>query len=343
MTTKKPGSPDSVRHLRPDAMPPTPAYPQLSGELVEMETEPTDADLLAEDYAALAKLRRPFPPERIEKLPKPLWKGAWDTGSKGHCKDCGGYHVLANTIHLDYVGHANATDRLLEVDPLWDWEPLAYTADGLPLFDRSGGLWIKLTIRGVTRLGYGDGSGPKEIIGDAIRNAAMRFGLALDLWAKIDLHSERNPGDGPVRGGSTGGVSSARRDTPRNAGRANAAVAADPPRAANQDALASLGAVCDEHGYDRRAMRELYEGWTFKNTRPNTDLLDAADDDILAFAAHLIAEANPEPMDAGDGGVDEAGEGGVADLGDADAAGGDEGESVPAATDGDADEKADLF
>jgi hypothetical protein len=28
----------------------------------------------------------------------------------------------------------------------------------------------------------------KEKIGDAIRNAAMRFGVALDLWAKIDLH-----------------------------------------------------------------------------------------------------------------------------------------------------------
>jgi len=30
----------------------------------------------------------------------------------------------------------------------------------------------------------------KEIIGDAIRNAGMRFGMALDLWAKTDLHAE---------------------------------------------------------------------------------------------------------------------------------------------------------
>jgi hypothetical protein len=28
----------------------------------------------------------------------------------------------------------------------------------------------------------------KEIIGDALRNAAMRFGAALDLWHKGDLH-----------------------------------------------------------------------------------------------------------------------------------------------------------
>ncbi len=30
----------------------------------------------------------------------------------------------------------------------------------------------------------------KECIGDAIRNAAMRFGVALDLWSKADRHPE---------------------------------------------------------------------------------------------------------------------------------------------------------
>ena len=29
----------------------------------------------------------------------------------------------------------------------------------------------------------------KQLISDAIRNAAMRFGVALDLWAKEDLHA----------------------------------------------------------------------------------------------------------------------------------------------------------
>jgi hypothetical protein len=53
--------------------------------------------------------------------------------------------------------------------------------------DRAGNLWIKLTICGVTRLGVGDGKNAKEVIGDAIRNAAMRFGVALDLWAKENL------------------------------------------------------------------------------------------------------------------------------------------------------------
>lgn len=117
------------------------------------------SDLTPEKATAL---RKPFPPESVGKLPK------------------GG-------VMLDYVGHAAVTDRLLTVDPEWSWEPLALGPDGLPAYDRSGNLWIRLTVCGVTRLGVGDGKSPKECIGDAIRNAAMRFGVALDLWAKENL------------------------------------------------------------------------------------------------------------------------------------------------------------
>jgi len=91
---------------------------------------------------------------------------------------------------LHYVGHADVTDRLLAVDPSWTWEPLAMDANGLPAFDERGGFWIKLTVCGVTRLGYGEPQGrngydrTKGAIGNAIRNAAMRFGVALDLWRK---------------------------------------------------------------------------------------------------------------------------------------------------------------
>jgi len=107
-------------------------------------------------------LRQPFPPESVGKLPK------------------GG-------VMLDYVGHAAVTDRLLTVDPNWSWEPFALGSDGLPAPDREGNLWIRLTICGVTRIGVGDGKSAKERIGDALRNAAMRFGVALDLWAKENL------------------------------------------------------------------------------------------------------------------------------------------------------------
>ncbi len=126
------------------------------------------------------ELRKPFPASAVGKLPRKTKDG--------------------RTIYLDYVGHAAVTDRLLSVDPEWDWEPLAYDDSGLPLFDRNGqgqvvGLWIELTVNDVTRLGYGSVTASsfdaeKQLIGDAIRNAAMRFGVALDLWTKADLESE---------------------------------------------------------------------------------------------------------------------------------------------------------
>lgn len=101
-------------------------------------------------------------------------------------------------IKLDFVSHGNVTRRLLEVDPNWNWEPMAYDADGLPKFDERGGLWIRLTVCDVTRIGYGEpqGSDPydkqKGAIGNAIRVAAMRFGVALDLWAKEE-HGTPSP------------------------------------------------------------------------------------------------------------------------------------------------------
>jgi hypothetical protein len=147
----------------------------------------------------LELLRQPFPQNQINKLPKPtISSDEYKKLPKGKCKECGGYHATTNTIHLDYIGHAALTDRLLDADPSWSWEPMA-TKDGLPAFDATGGLWIRLTVCDMTRIGYGNakansfadvGSREKEVIGDALRNAAMRFGAALDLWHKGDLHIE---------------------------------------------------------------------------------------------------------------------------------------------------------
>lgn len=127
-------------------------------------------------------LRKPFPKESIGVLPKPYKRDS----PKAKCGECGGYHGLP-AAHLDFVGHAATTDRLLTVDPTWSWEPMALDQFGSPQTDRDGNLWIRLTVCGVTRIGVGDGSSMKEKIGDAIRNAAMRFGVALDLWAKENL------------------------------------------------------------------------------------------------------------------------------------------------------------
>ena len=177
---------------------------------------------------AFAQLRRPFAANEIERLPKQLRKNDDD---RGPCEDtprgrkysadghfCGGFH--ARSMHLDYVGHAGITDRLNEVDPLWDYEfmhvdlpPWAAASvaalyqhgtpeaiaeagrlvkqHGIPL-SRDGGYWIKLTVLGMTRIGFGDAgsksgaNATKEVIGDALRNAAMRFGVGTYLWSKSD-------------------------------------------------------------------------------------------------------------------------------------------------------------
>ena len=157
------------------------------------------------DMEQLAKLRVPFPPEQIGKLPK------------------GG-------ATLDFVGHGFLTARLLDVDPMWSWAPLAFDDRGLPLVDEHGGLWIKLTVCGVTRLGYGDAGGRKgpnaikEAIGDALRNAGMRFGAALDLWSKGDPDAPHIP---------------------------------PPPKLPAH--VAKLAAVAKKHGLDTKALGQRFE------------------------------------------------------------------------------------
>jgi hypothetical protein len=191
---------------------------------------------MADKLEALKKLREPFPVNQISKLPKPTKaqtdavKNDFKAGVR--CEVCGGWHH-PKVVHLDYVGHAALTDRLLDVDPEWNWEPLSVGQDGLPVLDRDGGLWIKLTICGITRFGYGDAEGKtgpsatKERIGDALRNAAMRFGAALDLWHKGDLHGE----DAPVE--------------------------AEPLPTITDEQLANIDALIDEVGADKSA----FLGW----------------------------------------------------------------------------------
>jgi hypothetical protein len=190
----------------------------------------TKTEITAEDVAAyLASHRDPrwealtarFPEEWIEKLPKQIRK---DDNDKGTCVQgskysadgvfCGKYH--ARSVHLDYVGHAGLTMRLNEaVGPEnWDWTPMAFHPSGTPGIIE-GGMWIELTILGVTKKGYGDAQGKtghnatKEIIGDALRNAALRFGVGTYLWSKsehasnlhVDPEETSNPqipGDGRV-------------------------------------------------------------------------------------------------------------------------------------------------
>jgi hypothetical protein len=175
------------------------------------------SDLIEQKQAAL---RAPFPPEEVGKLPRIVCSACSKSSTKvcgehakTKCEACGNY-ITTRHIHLDYVGHAELTDRLLDVDPLWSWEPAAWTSEGTPAISQHGSnlvMWGRLTLCGVTRLGVGTApankdDAHKELIGDFLRNAAMRFGVALDLWRKSEKaemqaeHPEEHhePVDGPI-------------------------------------------------------------------------------------------------------------------------------------------------
>jgi len=109
-----------------------------------------------------------------------------------------------NGVQLSYVGHAEITKALSEIDCNWSWEPVL-GADGLPAIRTQHGkimrrdkdpllvemstMWGKLTLCGVTRWAVGSVEShkpdlDKELVSDFLRNAAMRFGIALGLWMK---------------------------------------------------------------------------------------------------------------------------------------------------------------
>lgn len=212
-------------------------------------------------------LRKPFPKESVGKLPK------------------GG-------IMLDYVGHAAVTDRLLTVDPEWTWEPFALDDHGLPALDRSGNLWIRLTICGQTRIGVGDGKSAKECIGDAIRNAAMRFGVALDLWAKENL----------VEFAQAAGAVQVEPEAPK-AGRTMQRKSPDDFNEASTDGLLlntssklakALYASLRDHGVDKDGASALYADVTGRQVESSKELTE---DDARAVLRELDSWANPATPD----------------------------------------------
>ena len=111
----------------------------------------------------MSALAAPFPPEQVKQVDKGFGP-------------------------VDYVDHAHVTERLNQVIPGWTWEPMGRTDTGLPAFDDIGGLWIWLELPDGTKVpGYGEPGGRghdaiKGAISDAIKIAAMRLGVALDLW-----------------------------------------------------------------------------------------------------------------------------------------------------------------
>ena len=122
--------------------------------------------------------------------------------------------ITKNGVDLDFVGHAEITRILIEIDPMWNWQPAAWI-DGRPAIQETNGvatMWGNLTLLGKTVIGVGTANTvmttragekfakpdySKELIGDFLRNAAMRFGICLNLWSRQDR--EQASVSAPVR------------------------------------------------------------------------------------------------------------------------------------------------
>lgn len=101
--------------------------------------------------------------------------------------------IPRNGINLAYVSHADITKILIEIDASWTWQPVAWV-NGRPAIHVENGtatMWATLTLLGKSMLGVGSVRADKqdcdkELVGDFLRNASMRFGIALSLWSKQD-------------------------------------------------------------------------------------------------------------------------------------------------------------
>ena len=104
-------------------------------------------------------------------------------------------------VQLDFVGHADITRILIEIDPHWRLVPIAWD-NGRPavnIVNDMATMWFELTLLGTSRLAIGTAKAnafdlDKQLYGDALRNGAMRFGISLNLWTKNEWEDlDHNP------------------------------------------------------------------------------------------------------------------------------------------------------
>lgn len=103
--------------------------------------------------------------------------------------------IPKGNVKLDYMGHADCTLALIDIDPTFSYGWVTNEKGLMAIEIRGDRLIIEgwLVLHGVRREGVGTcakskGEPEKELIGDLLRNCAMRFGVATALWSKADRH-----------------------------------------------------------------------------------------------------------------------------------------------------------
>lgn len=194
-------------------------------------------------------------------------------------------------MQLDFVGHADVTKMLIEIDPEWTWEPTTFDADGLPAYRVENGMahmagW--LTLCGVRRLGVGSvmHNKPdllKELISDFLRNAAMRFGVCLSLWTKQEWEDVAHPAPAPAPKPVSNGLVSA--DNIARFKKACADAGLDPKQVADNAGVSLDGLKEADMPALRASFNDLKE---FAPTPPSVD-------QVVAQVVELFGGEEVEP------------------------------------------------
>lgn len=259
-----------------------------AAQLIARPPYAPERERVAEDDKRWEMLREPFPDHQIGHKPQPWCRACLDAAKKHcdnhqliNCKVCRQRITFAH-IDLDYVGHAAVTLRLLEVDPHWVWWPMPDKERILFDFPPAGegGMWIWLDVLGHVRPGLGETEGGqlrganrvKALMSDAIKNASMRFGVAIETWSKEDLA-------GNVAAAAEEADEKTRADAPPDPDRRD--WAREFAAAETQEAFDALAAECRKAGE--------FEGAALASARSKKKQLDAA----AKKAAETDSEARP--------------------------------------------------
>ena len=156
---------------------------------------------------------------------------------------------------LDFVGHADITRILIEIDPHWRLVPIAWE-NGRPavnIVNDMATMWFELTLHGQARLAIGTAKAnapdlDKVLYGDALRNGAMRFGIGLSLWTKqewedLNHHASVSAPAKPSKAAET---------IQRVAKKA----ASEGPKKLSQEQIDQFLAACEAKGVDPVAVSE---------------------------------------------------------------------------------------
>ena len=153
---------------------------------------------------------------------------------------------------LDFVGHADITRILIEIDPHWRLVPIAWE-NGRPavnIVNDMATMWFEMTLLGQARLAIGTAKAnsmdlDKVLYGDALRNGAMRFGIGLSLWTKqewedLNHHAPAKPA--PKQTGT--------------AAKPKPEPASKPTAPLSDEQIAQFRAACEAKGLDADSVAE---------------------------------------------------------------------------------------